>query len=380
MSAKWEKLLERWVGAGLIDAIAAQRIATFESQNQKAAGLGWPVAIAVSFGGLLLGAGVLLFVAAHWDKLSPASRFSLVLLMVAGFHTGGALAAERFSALATTLHALGTIALGAGIFLAGQIFNLQEHWPGGLMLWALGAWLAWVLLRDWVQVTLVAILTPAWLAAEWIVVTDFEPASNLALSESLLLLALTYLSARTESLDSHTRQALAWLGGLALIPLTFGVLAADVARFWGSSPAVATAWPAFGWLLGIALPLVLAYILRGRAGWWNLVAALWVVVLGTTGRDTTSSYVWQELSSYLWCILGSVGLVAWGLRERRSERINLGVAGFALTVLVFYFSNMMDKIDRATSLVGLGVLFLVGGWVLERTRRRLLARVKRERA
>ena len=42
------------------------------------------------------------------------------------------------------------MALGAGIFLVGQIFNLQEHWPGGVMLWAVGAWVAfWLLDAGW---------------------------------------------------------------------------------------------------------------------------------------------------------------------------------------------------------------------------------------
>src|SRR6185436_5562631 len=101
--------------------------------------------------------------------LSPAFRFSLVLFLVAGFHLGGALSADRHRDLAITLHALGTIALGGGIFLAGQIFNLDEHWPGGLMLWALGAGLAWALVRDWPQIALTATLAPAWLVAEWFV-------------------------------------------------------------------------------------------------------------------------------------------------------------------------------------------------------------------
>lgn len=56
--------------------------------------------------------------------------------------------------------------------------------------------------------------------------------------------------------------------------------------------------------------------------------------------------------------------------------MNLGVAGFGLTVLVFYFSNVMDKLVRSLSLVALGVLFLAGGWALEQLRRRLMARVR----
>ena len=57
----------------------------------------------------------------------------------------------RFRALGISLHAIGTVALGGGIYLAGQIFNLQEHWPGGILLWAIGAVLSWLVLRDWLQ-------------------------------------------------------------------------------------------------------------------------------------------------------------------------------------------------------------------------------------
>jgi uncharacterized membrane protein len=77
------------------------------------------------------------------------------------------------------------------------------------------------------------------------------------------------------------------------------------------------------------------------------------------------------------CALGSIGLIAWGLMEERKERINLGVAGFALTIVFFYFSNVMDKLGRSASLIGLGLLFLLGGWLLERTRRQLVARLEK---
>ena len=70
--------------------------------------------------------------------------------------------------------------------------------------------------------------------------------------------------------------------------------------------------------------------------------------------------------------MGACGLAAWGLRDGRPERVNLGIAGLAITVLAFYFSSVMDKLGRSASLMGIGLLFLGGGWLLERTRRRLL--------
>ena len=66
-------------------------------------------------------------------------------------------------------------------------------------------------------------------------------------------------------------------------------------------------------------------------------------------------------------------------RERRAALVNFAAAGFALTVMVFYFETVMTKMGRAASLIGLGALFLVGGYLLERLRRRMVGNLKGER-
>jgi uncharacterized membrane protein len=91
-----ESRAERWREAGIIDAATAARIVDYEAGHERRSGLNWPVFIALLFGGILVAAGVMLFVAAHWADLSPSVRFTLVLSMVAVFHVGGALAAEKF--------------------------------------------------------------------------------------------------------------------------------------------------------------------------------------------------------------------------------------------------------------------------------------------
>src|SRR6266481_1117048 len=166
-----EARLQRWSDAQIIDSATAGRIREYES-TQVRRHRRWPVILAVSFGVLMLCAGVLLFVAAHWDDLAPANRFVLVLAMVAVFHVTGGLLGRKVEAVGTALHVAGTVALGGGIFLAGQIFNLEEHWPGGLMLWSLGAALAWLVLRQWPQALLAAVLIPWWLGGEWWSMTE----------------------------------------------------------------------------------------------------------------------------------------------------------------------------------------------------------------
>ena len=79
-----------------------------------------------------------------------------------------------------------------------------------------------------------------------------------------------------------------------------------------------------------------------------------------------------DAAMYAWWAVGAIGLAAWGVFERHTERVNIGVAMFGGTVLAFYFSQVMDKLGRSASLITLGLLFLAGGWLIERARRRLV--------
>lgn len=384
MANPLDKQLERWVSAGVVDAGAVARIRTFEESQSSSERLRWPVLLAVALGGVLLCAGVLLFVAAHWDQLSPAWRFTLVLILVVMFPLAGVLTAERFSALSTTFYSVGTVCVGAGIFLTAQIFNLQEHWPSGILMWAVGALAGWLLLRHWTQAVLLALLVPAWLAGEWTVRTEGFAVNNRLFTEGLLLVAITYLSARTSQEDSHARRALAWIGGLTVLPIGIWTFVEGRETWgwgWRNRAEAPILLHVTGWAVAICAPLALAFALRKRVAWTNVVATVWVLVIGsfrTSHEDISgnlSIFAWNSLGPYFWAGVGALGMVGWGLLEKRRERINLGVAGFALTVIIFYFSDVMDKLGRSASLIGLGVLFLFGGWVLERTRRRLVARV-----
>jgi uncharacterized membrane protein len=382
MAANWERYLERWAKAGLIEAPTAERVRAYERDQDKARGLRWPIVIAIAFGGLLLAAGILLFVAAHWDKLSPAQRFAIVLALVGVLHVAGAIAATRFDVLSTALHAVGTICLGAGIFLTGQIFHLQEHWPGGVMLWAMGAWVAWALLRDWPQAALAAILTPAWIGGEWSEATRRWVGSDTILYAGLLLLAITYLTARLQAQATPVRKTLVWIGGLTLVPAAALVIESGVFGYGRSLP-LPLDYYLLGWAAALLPPLALAWWLRKKHVWINVIAAFWVAALSVTRfrfwvGESDPFKLADDLAMYALCALGAIGLIAWGMREGRKERVNLGIAGFALTVLFFYFSTVMDKMGRSASLVGLGLLFLLGGWLLEKTRRRLLAQMGKE--
>src|SRR5690349_6795393 len=287
MSMELEPSLTRWVEAQLIDADQARRIRAFETAQAPVRRARWPVIVALAFGGIMLAAGILLFVSAHWDELSPAQRMTILVAAVGGFHLAGAFAQERFPALAITMHAAGTVSLGGAIALAGQIFNMQEHWPTGMLLWAAGAVCAWVLLGHWPQMGLAAILVPAWLIGEW---TEAAPSSGWRVAAAgVLLLAFSYLTT--------SRPVLVWLGGIALLPSAFALsLEGGTASY-----KTGTGLLVVGWAAAILLPLAVAALARGVQAWINGVAAMWVVVLGFLGEQRA------ELAVYGWCALGAAG-------------------------------------------------------------------------
>ena len=164
--------LQRWTSAAVLDAATAERIRQFEAGREQPAGLRWQVLLALIFGAILLAAGIALFVAAHWDRLSPLTRFAVVMGTLIAIHLIAILVRERFDRLAIVLHGVGTLAAGAAIALVGQIFNIQEHWPAGILLWALCALAGWALLGDQVQETIALLLLPAWIVCEGIARTN----------------------------------------------------------------------------------------------------------------------------------------------------------------------------------------------------------------
>lgn len=370
----WEKYLERWVDAHLIDPLTADRIREFENSSDRKR-LRWPAVLAIGFGALMLCAGILLFVAAHWDELAPMQRFVLVLSMVAVFHVAASILGEKVPSIGVALHVAGTASLGAGIYMAGQIFNLQEHWPGGVMLWALGAALAWLVLRQWPQALLAAILFPWWLAGEWQVATEpYRSAWNIA-AQGLLLLCVFYLTATPKESNRHLRQGMVWVGALALIPFLMDVIATSEFReswVWQRHPR---SLPVSLLLLGYAgayLPvLAIAAFIRRQRSLPMFGVAFWIFILVLTGgRHNMENNPWL----YLWIALGACAFCYWGVQENRKLFINYGTAIFALDLIAFYFSNVLDKLGRSLGLILLGVIFLAGGWVLNRLRTDLIAR------
>lgn len=370
--------LRRWLQAELIDADVAEAIQRWEdsqrSQSKHASvrHLTVPIRLSILLGSLLLAAGLLLFVSAHWDQMPPVWRVSLLLFIVIALHAGGAWFAERFQLMALGLHAVGTVAFGAGVFLCAQIFHLDVLWSfrWGLLLWSFGAAAGWMLLRQWPQLALLSLLLPGWISALIMFEVDRFSSSEadwavVPIAAGALLTALTYFTAPDRTPLTPARSVLMWMGGLALVPaaVTWAVVATGL-----DLPALGQPlWLSLlVWVVTLGGPVILGWWLRPHRFWPLALAAIWMVL------DLVIQVQGFSVLSFAWWGVGSVGLMLWGSTEARAERVNIGTVLLATTLIGFYFTEVIGRFDRSLSLLGLGLFFLVGGWGLNRLRQALL--------
>jgi len=375
-------LLTRWQKAGVLDAEHAERIRAFEHEQERPTELRWQGLVALILGALLLACGLALFVSAHWDDVGPGGRYAIVMAIVAVFHMGGAWTRERYRGVSTALHAVGTAATGQAIALAGQIFNIQEHWPAAILLWASAAVAGWLLLRDQAQQTMALLLIPAWVFSEFSFYANGHIGMEPYLGRFLLVWSMLYLTVFLGSKEKVTRGILFAASAVASITGTAMMLDG-----WSSYNASQTFLPlhlqVWGWIVIAAIPLAAALFRRLQALVPVAVGVAYTVVLPWCLWVKVEHYdhgnfhnTWNRTEPRLLAhgLVASMAifLIWWGVRQASKALVNLGMVWFAISVGWFYFSDLFDKMGRSLGLIGLGILFLAGGWALETMRRKLV--------
>ncbi len=150
--------LELWVREGVIDDRQAGLI-RMRYPTPEQAGTWGRIAFAVA-GAVLIGLGVILLFAYNWEKMHKFAKLAVVFTALVGTH-GAALSVKRPVAK-ETLHVLGTMFFGAGIWLVAQVYHIEEHYPNAFLVWGAGALaLAWAL-PSLAQALIAALLLVLW--------------------------------------------------------------------------------------------------------------------------------------------------------------------------------------------------------------------------
>ena len=136
-----------WLDEGLIDAALAETLrARYPSGDQDTP---WSRIVISSVGAVVFGLGIILFFAYNWADMHKFVKLALVFGAVLAAHGAGLYLSASDNAkrgLVESLHVMGTMLFGAGIWLVAQIYHINEHYPNAFFIWGLGALaLAWAM-------------------------------------------------------------------------------------------------------------------------------------------------------------------------------------------------------------------------------------------
>lgn len=102
-------------------------------------------------GSILIGAGVLSFIASNWDEIGKTVKFLLIITLFVSCNLTGYKMEKNFPKTSKSLYYLGCLVFGAGIFLVEQMFHLGANSQNAFLWWSLGILpLAWVLRDKWI--------------------------------------------------------------------------------------------------------------------------------------------------------------------------------------------------------------------------------------
>jgi len=113
--------LDRWIGAGLVNAEQRQAILATLPDTRRidaATALAW-------IGAALLGVALIAFVAANWEGMARIARFALLVIAFAACAGGAAWSTMKARpALSNMLLTLAALVFAASVGLTGQIFDI----------------------------------------------------------------------------------------------------------------------------------------------------------------------------------------------------------------------------------------------------------------
>jgi uncharacterized membrane protein len=170
---KWfRNQVDSWSEDGIIDSKQRQQILDRYGDNFGPASLlhrNRLVAIVGILGSLLVGIGIILFVAANWQEISPFVKVSIIIASIVVFYGLGFLLKVESGDYPRTGGAflfLGHMTYGASIWLIAQIFHLSSHYPNGFLYWLIGVLAMSMVLELRSGMVLSAVLLGAWIGAE----------------------------------------------------------------------------------------------------------------------------------------------------------------------------------------------------------------------
>ncbi|MDD4908449.1 MAG: DUF2157 domain-containing protein [Candidatus Omnitrophica bacterium] len=147
----------------------------------------------ITLGSILIGLGILLFVASNWDKINRPAKILIIFSVISLFNLGVyyfRFIKNTYLGLTEGFCLIGSFAFGAGIWLIAQIYQIHYNFSAGILFWILGILAAAYIYRSWTVMVLSSILSLIWLSSYQTYYFNREAYGFFALGA--LIMALAY--------------------------------------------------------------------------------------------------------------------------------------------------------------------------------------------
>lgn len=253
-----KKEAEKWQAEGLIDASVFQQLEQrYQLESLDAESQNRFTLVLLGLGGILLGLGVITFVAANWQGWSREVRVALLLGLFLGVNFAGFWAGSssqpQWQRLGKALLLLASLILGANLALmsqmfhqSGEVYELYLVWGSGVLAMAYGVRLTWL------AITAIALIGIGyWLGFPTLFEVNAIGAFSWLMPYMPLLTLILFIPlARI----CHSRWVFVW-GMVAVVSSLEATLILELPAVWERSP-----WLAGGMVaLAVSLPPLLLW-------------------------------------------------------------------------------------------------------------------------
>lgn len=369
------KDIEQLQAAGLISAEQAAAIAEYFRLN---GGRQWNwlvLSMSTLAGGLILG-GIIMLISANWEAIPDVVKMAVAMALLLGFWVAWARTREAYPWISEGLGLVGGGMWLGCIALYGQIFQLQNPFAEGCMLFFLGVCAIPFIVRQRLLVVVVAVTSAVLLGALMDNRDSWLSLRSCISSESAMAGAYMLLSLLWWLLGEHWRGAkgfcrsYAWMGEVAILPWLCMVQAQ---LFYGAFYSGASQSGLCVVLL--AVPVLLLWKPKGIS-WhhWGLMMVM--LSLPYPIGLLLSGAAGAELLGVLCGFALGGGLMCLGYQVKRISWLNYGS-------LMVFFAGIALIANVLESLTGSGVVLILAGllmlglvWLLEKQRRLLVKSIK----
>ena len=386
-----QRELDAWAAEGLISADQADAIRARYQRDAELETRGRVVSVLSAVGAIVAGLGVILFVGANWDELPRPTRVALLLGLLVASYAGAYVLRERrgdHPFVGDALYLLGGLTFAASLFLVGQMYHVDAHWPLAFLAIALGPGAVAAVVGSRPLATLSLVSFGAWPLAELLDVHGSDAVEYWPVAAALYGVALYGLGTadrgRLETLGF--RAPMRALGPPLLAAGAFVFTFAGIYGELDDRPALdGRALVALAGLLVAAGAGAAALASRResrRTAVWEagaLAALTLLVPLAVLVPEPASAgdgaIVYPLLFNALVALL-ALGAVVVGYVNEEAPLVTFGLVLVGVDVLARYLDVFWAFLPRSLAFVVAGVLLLALAWALERQRSRLVERLR----